>query len=183
MSVPVGVTALRVARVPPIDCGHGPPPCLTGPAALARRRPRRRLSLETSAEHSAKSEGMICPIALGRGRGCHLLNAPAQPKHDPGPCPFGCCVRSELLFQASLEPPGIGFLVFGGGRVQEYGGKSSQFPVNSRGRPCIFAYWHLPHPAIESTATGRAQACVEGCAEPKPEPRSTPTARSQVQVP
>jgi hypothetical protein len=40
------------------------------------------LPLETSTEHSAKSEGMICPIALSRGRGCHPLNTPAQPKHD-----------------------------------------------------------------------------------------------------
>jgi len=41
--------------------------------------------------------------------------------------------------------------VFGCGWVQEHGGKTSQFPVNSRSRPRILAYWHLPHPAIKST--------------------------------
>jgi hypothetical protein len=41
--------------------------------------------------------------------------------------------------------------VFGRGWVQENGGKGTQFPVNSRSRPRILAYGHLPHPAIEST--------------------------------
>jgi hypothetical protein len=110
----------------------------------------RPLSLETSTEHSTKSEGMICPIALWRGRGCHLLNTPAQPKHDVRPSPLGCCFLTELLFYASLEPFGIGFLVLGCGWVREYCGKSSQFPQNSLNRPRLLAYWLLPHPAIES---------------------------------
>src|SRR5258708_39328036 len=90
------------------------------------------LPLETSTEHSAKSKGVICPIGLWRGRGCYLLNALAQPKHDSGPFPLGCCFVTQLLFQASLEYLCIGFLVFGCGWVQEHGGKTSQFPVNSR---------------------------------------------------
>src|SRR6266853_1689053 len=102
----------------------------------------RPLPFETSTEHSAQSEGMICPIALWSGRGCHLLDAPAQPKHEARPCPLRCCVLIELLFQASLEPLGIGFLVLGCGRVQEYGGKSSQFPANSLSRPRILADRH-----------------------------------------
>jgi hypothetical protein len=79
---------------------------------------------------------MIGPIALWRG-GCYLLNTLAQPKHDAGPRPRGAlgrCFFSQLFFQASLEPLGIGFFVFGCGWVREYGGKSSQFPVNSRER-------------------------------------------------
>jgi hypothetical protein len=51
------------------------------------------------------------------------------------------------------KPLGIGFLVFGCGWVQEYGGMSSQFPLNSRSRLRVLAYWHLPHPAIESDDT------------------------------
>ena len=114
------------------------------------------LPLETSTEHSAKSKGTICPIALWSGGGCYLLNASAQSKHDSRPYPFGWCFLMELRFQASLEHLGIGFLVFSCGWVQEYGSKSSQFPANCLSRPRILAYWHLPHPAIESTTTGQS---------------------------
>jgi hypothetical protein len=91
---------------------------------------------------------MIGPIAFWRGRGCYLLNAPAQPKHDARPCPLGRRVLAEVILQALLEPLCIGPLVFGCGRVQEYGAKSPQFAVNSRSRPCILAYWPL-HPTME----------------------------------
>jgi hypothetical protein len=67
---------------------------------------------------------MICPIALWRWRGCYFLNTPPQPKHDARPCPLGCCVLTEVLLQALLEPLGIGLLMFGCGWVQEYGAKS-----------------------------------------------------------
>src|SRR5262252_8543765 len=56
------------------------------------------LPIETSTEHSAESKGVICPIGLWRGRGCYLLNTLAQPKHDFGPFPRGCCFMTELLF-------------------------------------------------------------------------------------
>jgi hypothetical protein len=113
-----------------------------------------RLPLEAVTQHSAETEGMIGPIALWRGRGSHLLNTLAQPKHEAGPRPrgaFGRCFFSQLFFQASLEPLGVGFLVFGCGSVREHGGKSSQFPVNSSSRSRVLAYWHWPRPVIEST--------------------------------
>jgi hypothetical protein len=100
---------------------------------------------------------MICPIALRRGR-CDFLNAPAQPKHDARPCPLRCRFLTELLFQASRETLGIGFLVFGRGRVREHGGKGSQFPANSGSRPRLLAYRHLRRPVIESTAAGPPQS-------------------------
>jgi hypothetical protein len=106
-------------------------------AGICWRRP-----LETT-EHSAEPECVIRPIILWRGRGFYLPDTPAQPKHDAGPCPLGCWFLIELIFQALLEPLGIRFLVFGCGRVQEYRGKSPQFPVNGRSRPGILAYWHL----------------------------------------
>ena len=65
---------------------------------------------------------MIGPNALWRGRGSYLLNAPAQPKHDAGPRPRGAlgrCFFTQLFFQASIEPLGVGFLVFGCGWVRE----------------------------------------------------------------
>jgi hypothetical protein len=113
-----------------------------------------RLPLEAVTKHPAKSEGMIGPIALWRGRGCYLLKTLAQPKHDAGPGPRGAlgrCFFTQLFFQASLESLGIGFFVFGCGWVREYGCKSSQFPVNGSSRSCILAYWHLLRPVIEST--------------------------------
>src|SRR5450631_1488859 len=61
------------------------------------RGPRWRLPLETSTEHSSKSEGMIRPVTLWSGQGFYLLNTPAQPKHDARPCPLGCCVLTEVL--------------------------------------------------------------------------------------
>jgi hypothetical protein len=60
------------------------------------------LLLETSAEHSAKSKGMICPISLWSGRRCHLFDTLAQPKHDSGHCPLRFYFLTELLFQAFL---------------------------------------------------------------------------------
>jgi hypothetical protein len=126
-------------------------------------------SPETSTEHPAKSEGMICPIALQRGRGCYLLNAPAQPKHDSRPGALGCCFLTELIFQAPLESLGTGFLVFGCGGIRKYGGESPQFPVNSRSGPGILAYWHLPHPVIESTTIGGPQLNTK----PRPLQRAT----------
>jgi len=99
---------------------------------------------------------MVCPIAFWRGRGCYLLNTLAQPKHDAGPHPLGplgCCFLTQLFFQASLEPLGVGSLVFGCCWVQEYGGKSPQFPVNGSSRSRSLAYWHVPGPVIESTNT------------------------------
>src|SRR4051812_10978565 len=114
------------------------------------------LPLEAVTKHSAKSEGVIGPVALWGGVRCHLLNTLAQPKHDTCPHPLGprgCRFWTKLFFQASLEPLGVGFLVFGCGWVREYGGKSSQFPVNGSSRSRILAYWHLPRPVIESTNT------------------------------
>jgi hypothetical protein len=114
------------------------------------------LPLEAFSEHSAESEGMIGPIALWSGLGCYLLNALAQPKHDACPHPLGrlgCWFLTQLLFQASLEPLGVGFLVFGCGWVQEYGAKSSQLPFDSSSRSSILAYWHLPRPVIGATDT------------------------------
>jgi hypothetical protein len=68
--------------------------------SIRRAGPRWHLLLKASSEHSAKSEGMICPITLWRGRGCYLLNTPPQPKHDARPCPVGCCFLTEVLLQA-----------------------------------------------------------------------------------
>lgn len=110
------------------------------------------LPLETPSEHSAKSKRMMCPIGLGRGRRCHLFNTPAQPKHDANARPVGFWFLTELLFQTSLEFLCIGFLVFSCGWVREHGSKTTQFPVNSRSRPCTLAYWHLPHPVAETIA-------------------------------
>jgi hypothetical protein len=90
---------------------------------------------------------MIRPIPLWGGRGCHLLNTPAQLKHDVRPCSLGYRLPIELILQPPLEPLSIGFLIFGRGWVQENRGKSSQLPVNGRGSPGVFAYWHLLHPA------------------------------------
>jgi hypothetical protein len=63
---------------------------------------------------------------------------------------------TDLRFETSLERLGIGFLVFGCGWIREHGSKSSQFPANSLTRPRILAYWHLRHPAIESTTAGKS---------------------------
>jgi hypothetical protein len=59
------------------------------------------LLLEPSSKHSAKSEGMICPVALWtrRRRGLlGLLNRPAHPIHNVRPRPLGCRFLAELLF-------------------------------------------------------------------------------------
>ncbi len=124
----------------------------------------RPLLLEPSAKRSAKSKGMIGPVALLRGRSRGLLdvlNCPAQPKHHICPCPFGWCFRSEPLFQAYLERLGIGSLVFGCGWIREHGGNGSQFPMNSRGKPRLLADWHLRYPAVGSSSTGRAQSSTK----------------------
>jgi hypothetical protein len=126
-----------VTRSLRLDVGRpdhfAPPACLetvaretVAPADehVARCGPRWRLPLETSPEHSAKSEGMIRPVTLWSGRGCYLLSTPPQPKHDAWPCPLGCCFLTEVLLQALLEPLGISLLVFGCGWVQEYVGQS-----------------------------------------------------------
>jgi len=104
----------------------------------------RSLLLNSSTDNSAKSKGMICPIALCRARRSYLPNAPTQPKHDSRPRALGRCFLTKLRFQAALEYLGIGFLVFCRRGVQEHGGKRSQFPTNSFGRGRIVDYWHLP---------------------------------------
>ena len=76
-----------------------------------------------------------------------------QPKHDVRPprtgcrftrCRFtGCRFPRQLFFQTCLEPFGIGPLMFGGGRVREHGGETTQFPMNGRGSPRTLANRHL----------------------------------------
>jgi hypothetical protein len=74
--------------------------------------PEHPLLLNTSADNSAKSKGVICPIALCRARGSYLPHSPAQPKHDSRPRALGCRFLTKLRFQAALEYLGVGFLVY-----------------------------------------------------------------------
>jgi hypothetical protein len=108
--------------------------------------PEHPLLLNTSADNSAKSKGVICPIALCRARGSYLPHSPAQPKHDSRPRALGCRFLTKLRFQAALEYLGVGFLVYCRGGVQEHGSNRSQFSANGFSRPRTVAYWHLPLP-------------------------------------
>lgn len=104
----------------------------------------RPLSFKTFTKQSAKSEGVICPVALWRGLGCYVFHLPAQPKHKTRPFPLWGCFLRELLFQADLEPFRIGSLGFGCGWVQEHRTQSSQLPTNRLRRARTPGYRHLP---------------------------------------
>jgi hypothetical protein len=108
------------------------------------------LFLQTLAEHPAEPESMIRPVAFWRRRGREVPDTLAQPKHEARQRSLRRRVRLKLILQAHLQPFGVAFLSFGRGRIGEYGGKRSQFPVNGRGSASILTYWHVPTPTVTS---------------------------------
>jgi hypothetical protein len=94
-------------------------------------------------EHFAKSEGMVCPISLWRGRG-YLLNTPPQSKHDPSMPPQVLPPDRGAPLGAWHSPSRVRLPP--GPRIRR---QEPAIAVNSRSRPCILAYCHLLHPAIE----------------------------------